>query len=184
MEDLRNLWQEQETEEMKISVDELRLRAAKFQNAVRWRNLREQAACLFVIVAFGVMSWKIPQTVPRISFALIIAGAIYVAWHLQKWGAPKRAPEDLARATSVEFYRGELERQCALLRGVWKWYLGPLVPGLTLLVLWGIWVAGPERRWFPITYAVVAAAAFALIGWLNQRTARKLEGMITELDAG
>ena len=169
---------------MKISVDELRLKAAKFQNAVRWRNLREQAACVFVIVAFGVMSWKIPQTVPRISFALIIAGTIYVAWHLQKWGAPKRPPADLARVTSLEFYRGELERQRELLRGIWKWYLGPLVPGLTLLVLWVIWVARPERRWFPITYGAVAAGVFVLIGWLNQRSARKLEGMLAELNGG
>ena len=31
MDDPRNLWQSQEVEEMKISVDELRAKAAKFQ---------------------------------------------------------------------------------------------------------------------------------------------------------
>jgi hypothetical protein len=183
MDDLRNLWQKQEAEEVKmISVDELRVKAAKFQSRIRWRNLREQAACLFVVAAFGAMSWKTPQTVPRIGFALIIAGAIYVAWHIQKWGSAKVLPADLGRANCVGFYRDELERQRNLLRSIWKWYLGPLIPGMSLLVIYGIWVAPPDRRWFPISYAVAAAALFWLVGWLNQRAARRLEGQITELD--
>jgi len=183
MDDLRHLWQKQEVEEMKmISVDELRVKAAKFQSRIRWRNLREQAACLFVIAAFGAMSLKTSQTVPRIGFALIIAGAIYVAWHLQKWGSPKVLPADLGRANCVGFYRDELERQRNLLRSIWKWYLGPLIPGMSLLVIYGIWVAPPDRRWFPLSYAVAAGAFFWLIGWLNQRAARRLEGQIAELD--
>jgi len=61
MDDLRNLWQKQEVEQMRISVDELRAEAAKFKSRIRWRNLREQVACLFVIVAFGVMCVKFPS---------------------------------------------------------------------------------------------------------------------------
>ncbi len=182
MDDLRNLWRKQEVERVKISVEELRVKAAKFQSRIRWRNLREQAACLFVIAAFGAMSLKISQTVPRIGFALIIAGTIYVGWHLQKWGAPKVLPADLGRASCVRFYRDELERQRNLLRSIWKWYLGPLIPGMSLLVIYGIWAAPSDRRWFPIAFAVVAAALFWLVGWLNQRAARRLKGQIAELD--
>ena len=182
MDDPRNLWQKQEVEEVKFSVDELRLKAAKFQSRIRWRNLREQAACLFVITAFGAMSLKTPQTVPRISFALIIAGAIYVGWHIQKWGSPKVLPADLGRASCAGFYRDELERQRNLLRSIWKWYLGPLIPGMSLLVIYGIWASPPDRRWFPIAYAVAAGVFFWLIGWLNQRAARRLDRQIAELD--
>ena len=182
MDDLRNLWQIQEVEEVRICLDELRVKAAKFQSRIRWRNLREQAACLFVITVFGAMSWKTPQTVPRIAFALIMAGAIYVAWHIQKWGSPKVLPADLGRANCVRFYRDELERQCNLLRSIWKWYLGPLIPGMGLFVIYVIWVVPSDRRWFPISYAVAAAALFWLIGWLNQRAARRLEGQIAEVD--
>jgi hypothetical protein len=182
MDDVRDLWQKQEIEEVKIPVDELRAKAAKFQSRIRWRNLREQAACLFVIVVFGAMCVKTPQTVPRISFALIVAGAIYVAWHIRKWGSPGVLPADLGRATCVGFYRDELERQRNLLRSIWKWYLGPLIPGFSLLMIYGIWAAPSGRRWFLIAYAVAAAAFFWLIGWLNQRVARRLEGQIAELD--
>ncbi len=182
MDDPRNLWQKQEVEEVKISVDELRAKAAKFQSRIHWRNLREQAACLLAIVWFGAMSVKTSQIVPRIAFALIVAGAIYVAWHIQKWGAPGVLPADLGRANCAGFYRDELERQRSLLRSIWKWYLGPLIPGMGLLVIYGIWVAPSSKRWFPIVYAVAAAVAFWLIGRLNQRAARRLEGQIAELD--
>jgi hypothetical protein len=182
MDDLRNLWQNQEVEEVRISVDDLRVKAGKFQSRIRWRNLGEQAACLFVITVFGSMSFMTPQTIPRISFALMIAGAIYVAWRIQKWGSPKVLPANLGRANCVEFYRGELERQRNLASGIWKWYLGPLIPGMSLLVVYGICVAPSGLRWFPIAYAVAAAACFWLVGWLNQCAARRLEGQIAELD--
>jgi uncharacterized membrane protein YfcA len=183
MDDLRNFWQNQEVEEVRISVDELRVKAAKFQNRIRWRNLREQAACLFVIAILGAMSLMMPQTVPRISLALMIAAAIYVGWHIQKSGSPKVLPANLGRANCVEFYRGELERQRNLARSVWKWYLGPLIPGMSLLVIYAIWAAPSHLRWFPIVYAVAAAACFWLIGWLNQCAARRLERQIAELDS-
>lgn len=183
MDDLRNLWQKQEVEEVKISVDELRLKAAKFQSRVRWRNLREQAACLFVIAAFSAMSFKIPQTIPRIAFALIIVGAVYVGWHIQRWASPKVVPAaDLGRANCLGFYRSELERQSHLLRRIWRWYLGPMIPGFSVLLIYGIWAAPSGRRWFVVGYAIVAAASFWLIGRLNQNTARRLDGQIAELD--
>jgi hypothetical protein len=167
---------------VKIPVEELRLKAAKFQRRIRWRNLREQAACLFVIAIFGAQSLMMPQTVPRIAFALMIAGAVYIAWHIQKWGSPRVIPADLGRANCLEFYRDELERQRALGRSIWKWYLGPLIPGMSLLAVYGICVAPSGLRWFPIAYAVLAAACFWIVGWLNQSAARRLEGQIAELD--
>ena len=182
MDEFRNLWQNQEVEEVKMSVDELRTRAAKFQSRIRWRNLREQAACLFAIVAFGAMCVKIPQTVPRISCALIVLGAIYIAWHIQVWGAPKSLPADMGRANCVVFYRNELERQRVLLSSIWKWYLGPLIPGMALFVIYGIAVPAHGQRWFLVVYAVAVAAFFWLIGWINRRAAKRLNKQITKLD--
>ncbi len=182
MDDFRNLWQDQEVEEMRISVDELRVRAAKFQSRIRWRNVREQAAGLLAAVAFGAMCVKSPQTVPRIACALIAAGAIYIAWHIQVRGVPKSLPADMGRANSIGFYRSELERQRNLLSSIWKWYLGPLIPGMGLLIIYGIVTAAPGRRWFPIVYAVSACAFFWLVDWINQRAARRLSGQIAELD--
>lgn len=182
MDEIKNLWQNQEVEELRMSIDELRSMAAKFHRRIRRRNLIEQAAALYVVIVFGVGFVKTPQLVPRIAAALAIAGALYVALHLQRWGASKPLPADMGRASGLEFYRQELERQRDLLRGIWKWYLGPLAPGLVLFTIYRIATAQPIGGLPPVVYAVTGLAIFCAAGWVNQRAARRLEKRISELD--
>jgi hypothetical protein len=181
MDDLRNIWQNQEVEEMKIPIAELRAKAVKFQRRVQWRNVLEQAAAVFVIAALGTSFFMTTAIVPRISYVLIVAAACYAAWQLRVRGASKPVPSDMVGASCLEFHRRELEKQRDLLRNIWKWYLGPMVPGLALLVIWSIAAAPPARRWFPIAYAAVAALCFWGIGRLNRRGAVRLDRQIAEL---
>ena len=167
---------------MKLSIEELRAKATKFQRRIRRRNLREYAASLLVIGLFSWYCWKVPNPVERLGFALVVAGAIYYAWHLWKWGAPRFLPSDLGRADCLEFYRGELKRQRDLLRSVWWWAIGPIIPGLAVGFFYGI-VTGPAAvRLHQIVGAAVAAGIIVCIGWLNQRAAHHLDGRIAELD--
>jgi len=182
MDDPRKIWQNQEVEEMKLSVEELRAKAAKFQSRIRWRNVREQVAALIVVVLIGRFLWETHVTVERIGFALVIAGAVYYVWHLRKWGAPKFLPADMGRADCIKFYRGELERQRDLLRSVWKWAIGPLIPGLLLIFTYSIAAAPSAERWRPIISVTVSSAIIVVIGWMNQRAARRLDARITELN--
>ena len=183
MDEIRNVWQKQEVEVMKMSVEELKAKAVKFEGTIRRRNLREQAACALVIVWFAVMFFRIPVTIPRIAFGLMIAGAIYVAWHIQAWGKGTPPPaSEMGGNACVRYYRRELERQRDLLNSVWKWYLAPLIPGLALFVTWCVFIAPPDRRWFPVTFAVVCVATFWGIGALNHRVARQLDRQIQELE--
>jgi hypothetical protein len=182
MNDPRDLWQSQEVEEMKIPVEELRAKAAKFQSRIHWRNAREYVAALVVIATFGRALWKNPHIVPRIASALIVAGAIYIVWHLWKSGAPKFLPADMGRVDCVRFYRRELERQRDLLRSVWKWYIGPLIPGMALSFIYAVAIAPADRRWHRVVGGAVLAAFIWIIGWMNQRAAGRLDGRIAELD--
>jgi small neutral amino acid transporter SnatA (MarC family) len=182
MDDLREIWQKQEVEEMKFSVEELRAKAAQFQSRIRWRNLREQVACLVVVGMSGAMFVNRPETVFRVSSALMIAGAIYVAWHLQRAGSPPTPPVEMARTDGLSFYRSELMRQRDLLQGIWKWYLGPLIPGPALLAIYGMITAPARLRWFPILYAILAALFCWFVTWLNHRAAQRLSSQIAELD--
>jgi hypothetical protein len=182
MDDPRTLWQSQKVEEMKLSIEELRAKAAKFRNRIRRRNVREQVAALVVLVLFGRYFWETPNTIERIGYVLVMAGTIYYMWHLAKWGAAKFLPVDMGRADCIQFYRGELERQRDLLRGVWKWAIGPIVPGVALIFIYAIATAQPAARWRPIVSVMVSAAIIVVIGWLNQRAARRLDGRIGELN--
>jgi hypothetical protein len=181
MDDPRNLWQTQEVEEMKFSVEELRAKAAKFNSMIRWRNVREHVAAVILIVWVGISLWKVPDTVERIAYALMIVGAMYYMWHLWKWGSAKSLPADLGRADCVRFYQSELARQRDLVSSIWKWALGPLLPGVALLNAYQI-AFPPASRRFSVITAVLVATMISTIGWLNLRAARRLDRRIAELD--
>ena len=181
MDEFRDLWQNQEVEQVKISTEELRAKASKFQKRIRWRNVREYVAGWIVVVWFGFQAVRATTVIPRISFGLIVAGALYIVWYMHTRGQARGLPPDMGRETCVEFHRRELERQRDLLRDIWKWYLGPLLPGLALLVIWQIVHVRPERRWYSVTYGVLCAVLFWGVGLLNRRAARRLDRQIDEL---
>jgi len=182
MDDLRNLWQNQEVEQVRFSVEELRDKAAKFQRRIQRRNLREYVAAVIVMVWCGVSFWNMPQIVPRIAFASLIAASIFYLWYLRRWGSARPVPASMGALACISFYREELKRQRDLLNNVWKWVLGPILPGVTLLAAYNIMTAAPAKRWQQLGYALAEAALFAAVVWFNMRAARRLGRRLAELD--
>jgi len=82
----------------------------------------------------------------------------------------------------MEFYRGELVRQRDFLREIWRWYLGPLIPGPAWLVVGAAWPTPAIcRTWrFLGGYALVAALAFFLIAQINLKAAGRLQKRIED----
>jgi Flp pilus assembly protein TadB len=183
--DLQDLWQDQKSEDIRMSVEQLRLRAGKFEKTIFWRNAREYVAALIVVLYFAYELLKWPNVLTGIGFGLIIAGMLYMMWQLHRKGSSRTMPAELASAAGLDFYRRELERQRDLVQGVWWWYLAPLVPGLVV-----IFVAMaltnphhlPHHYWFLAGYGLVVALAFIFVWKLNERAARRLERCINELD--
>ncbi len=184
-EDMRNVWQKQTTEGVHMSVDEIRMRAGKYNRKIVWRNAREYAAALVVTLFFAYSFVRSADLLMRAGFAIEIAGISYVCWHLYTRGSWRRLPEDLGAASSLQFHRCELERQRDLLRGVWRWYLGPMIPGLVVLMVASARTNPGHLKhfgWVITAYAIVCAGAFVFIGWLNERAARRLQKKIDELN--
>lgn len=183
--DIRRLWQDQTEEAVRMSLDEIRKKAQKFQQRIRWRNLREYGAAVFVVAVFGFYIWHFHEAFVRTGSVLVIAGTLYVVSQLHKRGSAKTAPADMALTTCLDFHRRELERQRDLLRGIWWWYLGPLIPGLAVFTLGGA-TANPNHPLLAWTFAASSAALVALVFFLiaawNQKCARKLQRQIDELE--
>ncbi|MGO8816999.1 MAG: hypothetical protein ACLQVG_20350 [Terriglobia bacterium] len=179
---LKSIWQNQPTEGIQMSIDEIRSRAGKFQTNVSWRNAREYVAAVIVVSIFAFDFWRTSDVLARVAFGLIIAGAIYVMWHLHQQGAARSVPAELGIASGLEFYRRELERQRDLLRSVWSWYLGPMLPGLVVLMLARA-RNGPLGLWRIGLTSALIAVIFVSAWWLNDRAARKLQSRIDELNA-
>jgi len=185
-EGIQQVWQGQEKEGVRMSVEQLRASAGKFQRRIQWRNAREYTAGLAVMLFFGgefVRAAGAPLV--RVGFALTIVGMAYVLWHLLTKGGTARLPEAAGRTSYLEFQRAELVRQRDLLRGVWRWYLGPLVPGMATLVT-AFALANPRHvKNFAALVALEAvfmAGVLFAIGWLNARAAQRLQRQIDELD--
>ena len=90
-------------------------------------------------------------------------------------------PEATALTPSMEFYRRELERQRDLLRDIWRWYLGPFIPGLVVFV-WGSVRHVKGGQWVKaVPFGVLCVVFFWFVGRLNRRAADKLQRQIEEL---
>lgn len=184
---MRELWQHQKTEGVRMSVAEVQASAGKFQRRIRSRNAREYVAAAVVVAFFGFEFWRAGDVLVRTGFALLIAGLVYVVWQLHARGSSKTIPKDAGLSSYVDFQRRELERQRDALRSVWSWYLAPLVPGMAvLLVAFGL--ANPARSphiWLIIAIeALFFGATFFGIAKLNSAAAHKLQKQIDDLEEG
>jgi len=179
--DVQRLWRDQPGEEVQMSAQEVRALAEKFERTISQRNRGEYAASAFVVVWFGVWGWFAQSAVVSLGCWLVVLGALYVVYHLHRYGAARRAPGEQGVTSCLEFHRSELVRQRDLLRSVWWWYLLPFVPGMLLMVVGGS--LEPDERWVWLSLGMVNAVTFVGIGLLNQRVARKLQRRVDDLDA-
>lgn len=164
------------------SLAEVPGRALRFERMVRQRNLREYAGAVFVIGAFGFAAWKaadMQRIVPAVLFTL---GASFLSLYLYKRGTPSSPPAPLSGLEHLRFYRAEVERQRGLLKTVWWWYLGPLMPGFVAILI-GQLAAKPEEWPRHLLSSIPLVLLLWGVGWLNRREAEHLRREIESLNA-
>jgi Flp pilus assembly protein TadB len=182
----QNAWQSQPTEGVRMSIAEVQARASAFQTKISRRNLREYAAAAIVVLFFGYRFAYTADPFIRGGMALIIAGTCYVVWQLHIRGAAREIPKEAGLSSFIDFQRQQLIRQRDMLTNLWSWYLGPLLPGMVvLMVAVGHATAGrvPHAWLLTVIYLGIVTAVFGAIDRLNKRAARRLQRQIDELDA-
>jgi hypothetical protein len=177
--DIRDVWQSQPVENTTMPLDEIRRSARRFEKRIQHRNLREYAGGAAGLAAFTYYLFKFDSLSIRAGSALIIAGMLSIMVQIYKRASPGKLPPDMALTESLQFHRRELERQRDLLRSVWRWYIGPVLPGLLVFTAGTIPHHGSGRVFFVLVlfYAVV----FGWIIWLNHRAAQRLDRQIAEI---
>ncbi|MGA2272920.1 MAG: hypothetical protein ABSH00_05150 [Bryobacteraceae bacterium] len=184
--DYCNAWQNQPVENITMSLEEIRRRAGKFQRRIWWRNAREYAAIVVVVIVFGLYMKWFPNPIMRAGSVITIAGALYVAYQLHRRASSETGPAAAEFEQCLGFHRHALERQRDALENIWSWYLGPLIPGLVVFSA-GMAIAAP----IPFRHRVLATAimlavigvVFWLVAQMNRRAARKLQTKIDQLKA-
>lgn len=185
-ETIRDLWAADSTHQPPLSTEELQRRSARLDARVRRRDRIEYVAGGFVILGFAAVALLVPIWPLRLAFAAVVIGTAMVMRNLAR-RSPPPSPEALGR-DSLGYYRARLTQQSAALHSVWRWYLGPLIPGMLMIYVAVGWLAA-ERIGWPAALTHIApqlavpVGAFLFIGWLNARTARALDREIAALDA-
>ena len=179
--DVQRLWQEQPSEEVQMSAQEVRELAETFERTISRRNRREYAASGFVVVWFSVWAWFAQSALVALGGWLVALAALWVAFQLHRRGTARRPAGEQDVMSGLEFTRLELVRQRDLVRSAWWWYLLPFVPGMALIQA-GYALEDPES-WAVWALGTSVAVTFVGIGLLNQRVARLLQRRLDDLDA-
>jgi hypothetical protein len=181
---LQQIWQCQPVEGIKMSAAEIRSRSGKFQKKIMWRNVREYVAGLIAAVLLVSSFVKSHDVLTRVAFAMLIAGLGYLAYQLHRRASARSLPASMGTESCLQFHRSELERQRDFVSHIWRWYLGPLIPGLVVLSLASV-LGDPSPHGLWRVALMDAVVAFLLIfTWrLNVRAACCLQRCIDDLYA-
>ena len=133
----------------------------RFDHTVFWRNAREYAAGIVLLVVFlgqlAVGGDRIGALVGIGSVAFVLG---YLWWH-------HRGLQPLDPAADAVSYKAallaRLDDQIRLLRGVTYWYLLPL----SLPTLWQAARVWDKSPWAAVVSLAVVAVLFAFLRWLN-----------------
>ena len=189
---LRSLWLSQKPESIPLSLDELLDASKKLTRKVFWRNAREYMAAVVVIAAYGYFFYEFHTFLLRLGSGLTVAGVFLVVFQLRKRGSANSMAKEIDAKSCLEFHRAELVRQRDLHATVWKWYLLPFLPGLSIFFLGQVQLtlsqpgAAARQGSIVLGFGVIfafCAGVFALVGRLNQSKARKLQARIDAIDA-
>lgn len=181
---IQTLWGGQPIEGFTMSMEEIRARASLLQTSVQRRNFAEYAVGGALIVAFTAAALFAASTLGKIGCTLTAAGVAVVMWRLAIVARAARMHGVFAAESWSAFYRGELVRQRDALSSVWKWYLGPLIPGM--VVYWLSIGIKPDAGFSDGLIATVGlgvtATVFAAVASANKRAAAALQAEIDVLD--
>ncbi|MEJ6006200.1 hypothetical protein WG899_11620 [Paucibacter sp. AS339] len=176
--DLKMAWRAQSEPQPACLPQELRVAAQAFQDRIARRNRREYIGGAIVVPVFCFYAWFFPYWVTKLGAVLVVLGTLVVMWQLHKRASARSLPRDFGQ-TGLQFQREELQRQRDALHDVWRWYLGPLLPGL-FVFMWG--QQDGQAGTAEAIVDLIMVLVFVAIHAINRRAAKKLQAEIDALD--
>ena len=179
--DVKSIWCGQRTEETHVTLENIRLRASEFQKRAGARMRREYVACALVVLAMGYYCWVLPGWMLKVGSALIIIATAFVAAQLHRRTAPHSFPA-VGEIVLAEFHRRELVRLRDAARSVWRWYIAPFVPGMSLMIIGRALQFPAGSRQIVVLCGIIVAFVFGILWIMSERGAERLQRRIDELD--
>jgi hypothetical protein len=184
--DPKQIWQNQPTEPIRMSLDEIRRRAHNLETKDRLAALVYMALALGLCVFFGLSFARTPYLVTRIGWAVLSLWCLYSVYHGYKWIWPRRLAADATFSASLIFYRNELERKRDYVRHAWRragltWCFVGLAIVLVPPLIQALETA-PPLLVKALRFFVLLGIWFALFFPMKKRKQNKLQREIDELN--
>jgi hypothetical protein len=176
--DLKNIWRNQETERITMSVEQVRLNARKYLRRKQRDLISRSAFVILAAVSYGIFLMN-----ARITSLRFVAGLAMVTlltstvWRLLRMEASPNG----AMTSCIEFYRSELERYREYAR-LPAWQLATIL----LIIAWMTRdtlmrnSTDPFRAVLP--YVLVAAAGMIVLMVVRKVQARRVQDDIDALE--
>ena len=152
-EDAQDLWQNQEPEEMTITLAEVRSRTKRLHRQALFTLIASLIGLVLLVIVPTVLPASRPGVIPRIIWAIAMLLLFYPSYRAYKAG--RIALADTAATASVDFYRRALERRVQDPR--------------TIIVILGVSISSallvfesrfPLRKWIPF-FVILAIAGIS-----------------------
>jgi hypothetical protein len=183
--DPQAIWQNQNTEEIKVSPAYFKLKADQQRSKNLWMAIANDLVYLAVIPFLGFIFMKTPNTTARVGLALLAAGSLCVVYqkHTRLW--PGSPASDTPPRSGLEVYRRELLRSQTDQRDLWR-MLAPLLPGAIVFAASGIPAlihvasANPAILINSLPFCILLAVWLVFVPVVRKR---RLKAIQQELDA-
>jgi hypothetical protein len=187
MNDPQTIWQNQNTEEMKMSLMQLQQKAKYHRARARRMVITNDLTYIALLVFLGCTFARVPNTTSRVGLVLLAIGSFYSVYrrHKQLW--PLSLTPDTPPSTGLETYRRELQRWREDSRKIWR-MLAPLIPGGIIFVLPGITSLVHTWSQNPVILINALPVCILLVVWLTlmfpvrQRRLRRIQQELDMLD--
>jgi hypothetical protein len=176
--DPKDLWRNQHTEGVRMSAEEVRLRAEKFRKMIRWNTAVNLVAQIILISICVVVLLTSPLLGARLIVALAIAWMVTVRIRSRTWVHALFSNAE----SSLNFYRLELHR----LREHYRNRLVDWFVGIVIISLQVRWIAVSTQLHVPtlnvVLLPVLMTIALVLYVLTRRRESRRLQREIDALE--
>jgi hypothetical protein len=178
---LKALWQGQETETPEMTAIAIRALARNYGDNIRGRIWLGLLLAAVEVVGLSIAVWRAPNGLLRAGWLIVLAGVGWMVWRVvSKW--PTRLPPAEASAKAlIEFHRAELERQPTNL-GWLTVTVAPVFVGM-FVTFFGMQKARPNMSLVNFAPVLVLIAAWWVAAvFIQRRLTKRLAEQIAELD--
>ncbi len=202
--DPRNIWQEQPTEAVKMSADQLRHKYEKRQRRARFSVFCSVVISVIMFIIFARELATIPGSFLhavlgplnlwsiRIGFGVLCLWCIYLPYRAYKWLWPGRVAPDATLNTTIQSYRSELEKARDFGRNN-KWVFAVAFLGMAMVAVPIVMLDRPTPIKAPpitgpglllnVAPFLLVAMAWAIMLYYVRKSRRKLQQEIEQVRA-